>query len=193
MELAGLLTSGRQALDAGDLDTALYFYRAAIGHAPEDRDALMGYAAVSRAGGDREAAHSAYRSVLATHPDDIRAALQLAGLTAETDPGAAVRALEALKRTDPDDPALLAQLAQTQERMGMIDDALHNLRRAVELASGEPAYRLNLALLLDRMGRGADALPHYRSVLDAAYRGTPLATDIGAVEARYAYLAGKDR
>ncbi len=49
-------------------------------------------------------------------------------------------------------------LAELAARIGRIRDAEHLLRRAVELAPGWTAPKANLALVLGRMGRPAEAM-----------------------------------
>src|SRR5206468_9477033 len=61
-------------------------------------------------------------------------------------------------KEDPFDAAAVRMLAELAARIGRWRDAENLLRRAVELAPGWTAAKANLALVLGRMGRPAEAL-----------------------------------
>jgi len=187
------LDAGRQALAVGDIETALYFYAAAIAREPENARGMFGYAAALQANGDTAAARSAYGRLLAVDPDHAEALNNLIALGAESDPEAALATLEAVRRRNPDSAPLLAQMARIEARLGRAGAAIRRLHRAVDLAPDEPVYALNLAVLLDGAGRSGEALGHYERVLRAAYAGAPLAADIGEIEARAGYLRTRAR
>src|SRR6476620_7007049 len=65
---------------------------------------------------------------------------------------------------DPFDVFAIRMLAELAARIGRWRDAEHLLQRAVELAPGFTAARANLALVLGRMGRPAEALEHLEHV-----------------------------
>ena len=60
-------------------------------------------------------------------------------------------------------------LAELAARIGRLEDAENLLRRAVEIAPGFTAARANLALVLGRMGRPAEAL----ELLDEIFAAEP--------------------
>ncbi|MEO5972438.1 MAG: sulfotransferase [Sphingomicrobium sp.] len=77
----------------------------------------------------------------------------------------AERLLKAHLKDDPFDAKAIRMLAELAARIGRWADAESLLRRAVEIAPGFTAARANLALVLGRMGRPAEALP----LLDALF------------------------
>ncbi len=70
----------------------------------------------------------------------------------------AERILKPYLKEDPFDARAIRMLAELAARIGRIRDAEHLLRRAVELAPGWTAPKANLALVLGRMGRPAEAM-----------------------------------
>jgi len=62
-------------------------------------------------------------------------------------------------KEDPFDARAIRMLAELAWRIGRLHDAENLLRRAVEIAPGFTAARAQLALVLGRMGRPAEALP----------------------------------
>src|SRR5689334_11481068 len=70
----------------------------------------------------------------------------------------AERLLKPHLKGDPFDAAAIRMLAELAERIGRWNDAENLLRRAIEIAPGFNAARANLALVLGRTGRPAEAL-----------------------------------
>ena len=70
----------------------------------------------------------------------------------------AERLLKPHLKEDPFDAAAIRMLAELAARIGRWRDAENLLRRAVELAPGWAAAKANLALVLGRTGRPAEAL-----------------------------------
>ena len=71
----------------------------------------------------------------------------------------AERLLKAHLKADPFDARAIRMLAELAARIGRWTDSETLLRRALEVAPGFTAARANLALVLGRMGRPAEALP----------------------------------
>lgn len=72
--------------------------------------------------------------------------------------GDAERLLKTRLRADPFDVVAIRMLAEVAARIGRVDDAATLLRRALELAPGFGAARVNLASLLFQTNRPAEAL-----------------------------------
>jgi Flp pilus assembly protein TadD len=70
----------------------------------------------------------------------------------------AERLLKAHLKDDPFDARAIRMLAELAARIGRLKDAETLLRRAIELAPAFTAARANLALVLGRTGRPAEAL-----------------------------------
>jgi tetratricopeptide (TPR) repeat protein len=91
------------------------------------------------------------------------------------DPGRRGRLQEALRDFDralagnPDDDAFWHNRAWTRLQLGNnLDDAIPDLRRAVEIDGGSVCYRVSLGLILEQQGRIAEAGDQYAFALAAA-------------------------
>ena len=71
----------------------------------------------------------------------------------------AERLLKPHLKEDPFDAKAIRMLTELAWRVGRMHDAENLLRRAIEIAPGFTAARAQLALVLGRMGRPAEALP----------------------------------
>ena len=89
------------------------------------------------------------------HPRLIQAAIALHDNQLDV----AERLLKPHLKEDPFDAKAIRMLAELAWRIGRLRDAEHLLRRALEVAPGFTAARAQLALVLGRMGRPAEALP----------------------------------
>jgi tetratricopeptide (TPR) repeat protein len=89
------------------------------------------------------------------HPRLIEAAMALHDNRLDV----AERLLKPHLKEDPFDAKAIRMLAELAWRIGRLHDAEHLLRRAVEIAPNFTAARAQLALVLGRMGRPAEALP----------------------------------
>ena len=96
----------------------------------------------------------------------------------------AERMLKPHLKEDPFDAAAIRMLAELAARIGRMRDAENLLRRAVELAPGWTAPKANLALILGRTGRPAEAL----ALLDDVFAAEP--DDIGHRNLKAATLDG---
>ncbi len=81
----------------------------------------------------------------------------------------AERLLKPHLKEDPFDAAAIRMLAELAARVGRWKDAEHLLRRAIEIAPGWMPAKANLALVLGRMGRPAEAL----DLLDDIFAAEP--------------------
>jgi tetratricopeptide (TPR) repeat protein len=99
-------------------------------------------------GTDSKAAVSLYdQGVEASKTDDFQKALPL---------------FEKALKEDPNNPDVLNMLAHTQRKLGMIDDALANYKRAIEVRSNFPEAREYLAeAYIDAALREIDTLKGY--------------------------------
>ena len=88
------------------------------------------------------------------HPRLIEAAMAMN----ENRLDVAERLLKPHLKEDPFDAKAIRMLAELAARIGRWSDAESLLRRAIEIAPGFNAARANLALILGRMGRPAEAL-----------------------------------
>ena len=189
--VAASLGRAYEAFRSGDADTAEKAYRAVIGHEPDNRDALLGLAALAERAGRWDEAAGHYARVLVLHPADTVARSALISID-ERDPVRGESSLKELLRSDPRSAHLhfnLGNAYAAQSRWAEAQQAYFNAYR-LDSAIAEHAY--NLAVSLDRLARRASALGFYRTAL-ALSHDAHVGFDPAAVRTRIGELdAGPD-
>lgn len=185
-----IVARAARAVAAGRLDDALALYRERLADNPDDRTARLGEAMVLDAQGEAEAAEMAWERLLVLVPGQPQAVHRLASAARDLAPAAAgeKRARELLD-LDPGAEAFAALLAERLAARGAIDDAVAVLRAVAARRPRAPLPWLNAGVILDRAGKPALALAHYRAFLDR-YRAAPVALTmpLDQVIARVRYL-----
>lgn len=157
-----------RAYQSGDLARAESLYRSTLADAPENRDAMLGLAAIRMRQNDRAAAYLLYRKLLQLNPSDNVARLALLNLRGTNDP---VRNESLLKLMLAEQPAShhlyfsLGTLYATQEKWAAAQQAFFE---AYSLDNNNPDYALNLAVSLDRMGQAKSARDYYEKAVELA-------------------------
>ena len=188
------LAAARSA--AGHVDEAIASLRHALGIAPDSPDAWRLLADQHDLRGDAaEADEARVRAVkAATRDPRLRAAAD--ALIANDLPRADAVLREHLG-AQPTDVAALRMLAEVAARLRRFADAESLLVRCLELAPSFDAARYQRAVLLNRQGRGADALPEIERLLERdprnpSYRNLQAATfaNLGDFERTIAIYGG---
>jgi tetratricopeptide (TPR) repeat protein len=131
--------------------------REILASVPHNADAYRLLGEALRRTGEDEAANEAELAAISASvrdPELIRAGAALV----DNDLPAAEAILRPLLKRRPTDVAAIRMMAELAARVGRRVDAENLLRRALELAPGWAAARANLATLLHRMHRSAEAL-----------------------------------
>jgi Flp pilus assembly protein TadD len=157
-----------QAYLAGDLERAAGLYEQILAQVPNDRDALLGRAAIALRLGQTEAAIGSYRRVLQLNPRDTVASAALFNLQG---PGAALveeNRLKMLLHDSPDASHLHFALGNHYAREARWADAQQAYFDALRIDGANPDYAFNLAVSLDRLGQGQAAAGYYQQALELA-------------------------
>jgi len=174
--------NGWSAYNAGDFTAARQQYDAALLQDPNNRDALLGSAAVAiRERNGRQAAAN-YVRLLELDPNDPEA---LAGLVALR-PGDIEQAesrLKAILQHAPDSGPVQFALGNLYARQGRWPEAQQSYFRAFTAAPSNPDYAFNLAVGLDRLNQSRLALSYYQRALALA-QAAPAGFDPNAVRKR---------
>jgi Flp pilus assembly protein TadD len=181
------LQSGYQAFTSGDLAAAAQFYSTALQQEPNNRDALLGSAAVAARRNDVQRAAASYLRLLELNPGDPDA---LAGLLSlrPGDTGQSELRLKNLLRKSPDNGPLLFALGNLYARQNRWSEAQQGFFRAYTASPDNPDYAFNLAVGLDRLNQPRLALTYYQRALALAQAG-PAAFDREATRLRAQQLA----
>jgi Flp pilus assembly protein TadD len=170
------LRAGYEAYQAGELASAQRSYRTVAAREPQNRDALLGLAAVAMARGHPEEAYRLYGELLKRNPVDRVALAAMLLAQGREEPAQAESRLKLMLEQEPDAPHLafaLGSLYAGQARWSDAERAFFDAYRG-DASNGDYAY--NLAVSLDHLGKGNAALRYYRLALDIAAK-RPVAFD----------------
>lgn len=161
-------------LRAGKADEAAREADAWLSAKPDDL-VLRGYLA-ERALGERryEDAERQYRTMVTLNPNNALVLNNLAWVAGELGRADALELAERAAALAPENAAVLDTLGSMQVKQGQSDKGLENLRKAVSIAPGEGALRLNLARALISLERSDDARSELDALLATAEAGSPL-------------------
>ena len=163
-----VLEGAYQAYNAGDLARARDDYQQVLRSNPDNRDALLGLAAVETLAKRYDAADRYYTRLLELDPRDAHAQAGLIGLRGQVDPLAAESRLKNMIAAQPEASFLhftLGNQFAAQERWAEAQQAYFNAY-AGDNENADFAY--NLAISLDQMHQTTPALEYYRRALALA-------------------------
>jgi len=176
----------------GEGEAAIGALRRAVALKPEMSDAWRVLADHLTAIGDTDAADAACARHIKAATKDPRLLAPAAALVDNRIPEAEAMLREHLKR-HPTDVAALRMLAEVAARLRRYQDAQVLLERCLELAPGFDAARHNYAIVLNRQGKAAAALPHVEQLLTKEPRNPGYRNLKAAVLANLADYAGSAR
>jgi Flp pilus assembly protein TadD len=153
-----------------DAETA---YKEALAEMPDNRDALLGLAAIAMKNGDHELAYNHYLHLLDLNPSDSVALTALVNLSAKSDPVKSESTIKLLLKKDPEAAYLYFTLGNIYASQLLWAEAQQAFFNAHRLESGNPDYALNLAVSLDHIGQYKTALEFYNVALGLADLDVP--------------------
>lgn len=193
-----LLRSAYENYLDGDYAAASKNYRAVLRQFPDNRDVLLGLAAIATREQRRHDAYLLYLEALKFHPRDNTARAALLALHREEETAASIGALRALLDANPAHTFLHHALGHFHATRSRWDEARKSFFNAHTLAPDAPVHAFNLAVSLEHTGNRELALGYYRIALHSnaraagaghtAPRTTPGAFDTAAAEARVSAL-----
>lgn len=157
-----------QAYDAyqrGDLTTARDSYQRLLSREPNNRDALLGLAAIDLRLGNAETAEARYQRLVELDPRDAQAIAGLAALRGPIDPAASESQLQNLIAVQPDAMNLYFTLGNLYARQARWSEAQEAYFKAYTSDPENADYAFNLAVSLDQLRQKSPALDYYRRAL----------------------------
>lgn len=154
------LSLGRLLFGMGDDSGAIKAFRTAKSLQPTNSQALFFLATAMEHSGDLDAALSMYRDLVALKPDMYEGHLGLGVLLVKRGGSGTEEGLHELNRAlqiNPNVYEAQVTLGRTLIAQGRPSDALEHLRRAAELAPGNPEPHYQLSLAYRRLGRKDEA------------------------------------
>src|SRR5438270_8062948 len=154
------LALGRALFGAGDDAGAVRAFRAAASLRPTDAQARFFLATALERAGDNVGALAAYRELVARQPGAAEGHLGLGVLLLKRSGAEAEEGLKELARALEINPQLYearVTLGRALVERGRAGEAVEHLRRAAELAPGNPEPHYQLSLAYRRLGRKEEA------------------------------------
>ncbi|PKV44635.1 MULTISPECIES: tetratricopeptide repeat protein [unclassified Janthinobacterium] len=176
-----------QAFNGGQLGLARQQYETVLRQDANNRDALLGLAALALRENQGAQAASLYVRLLEINPDDGEALAGLIGLR-QGDVVQSEAKLKAILARTPDSAPVLFALGNVYAKQRRWNEAQQQFFRAYGAAPGNPDYAFNLAVGLDRLNQPRLAATYYQRALTLA-QATPAAFDRAVVQARLRDLA----
>ncbi|MGQ0527282.1 MAG: tetratricopeptide repeat protein [Alphaproteobacteria bacterium] len=167
------LVSAHRALILGRYDSALMLYDKLYEKNKKDQNILLGRAMALQKLEQDDAAIRAYEELLDLKPNHPEAQINMLGLLGQKYPAVALQRLLDLQQKQPDNVALVGQIAVVQAKLGYYDEALKYLGMAASLEPNNANHYYNMAVIADRAGNKKDAVKFYEKTLeiDAIYSG----------------------
>ncbi|MEG1116992.1 MAG: tetratricopeptide repeat protein, partial [Janthinobacterium sp.] len=176
-----------QAFNGGQLGLARQEYETVLRQDANNRDALLGLAAVALRENQGAQAAALYVRLLEINPDDGVALAGLIGLR-QGDVVQSEAKLKAILARSPDSGPVLFALGNVYAKQRRWNEAQQQFFRAYGAAPGNPDYAFNLAVGLDRLNQPRLAATYYQRALTLA-QTTPAAFDQAVVQTRLRELA----
>jgi tetratricopeptide (TPR) repeat protein len=159
---------GYQAFQRNDLAAARESYQKALAREPNNRDALLGLAAIDVRSGQLEAAEARYLKVLELDPRDSQAVAALVSLRGRLDPVASESRLKTLIASQPDVAQLHFALGNQYAQQSRWAEAQAAYFKAFSIDPENADYVFNLAVSLDQLRQKKPALDYYQRALALA-------------------------
>jgi len=160
-----LLDQAYDAYQRGDLSAARDSYQRLLSREPNNRDALLGLAAIDLRLGNVETAEARYLRLVELDPRDAQAVAGLAALRGPIDPAASESQLKNLIAVQPDAMNLYFTLGNLYARQARWSEAQEAFFKAYTSDPENADYAFNLAVSLDQLRQKNPALDYYRRAL----------------------------
>lgn len=165
-----LLAEAFAAYEAGDLDKARKQYQQVIALDPENRDALLGRAAIHVFDNQFENAIIIYQKLLLANPKDDLAMTSLISV-ANVDPKTGETEIKRLLNELPDSPYLHFALGNMFGNQNRWSEAQTQYFKALQYRPTDPNYAYNMAISLEHLEKPASAITFYKRALENKSNG----------------------
>lgn len=164
-QLNPTLGKAYQSFRSGDTGTAQQLYQKVLQQEPNNRDALLGMAAIALKHQQTGQAATYYGKLLELDPADPEALAALIGLQGQTDPTQSESRLKKALAQNPQADAVHFALGNLYTQQSRWAEAQQSYFRAYSSAPGNADYAFNLAVSLDHLNQGKLALDYYQRAL----------------------------
>lgn len=173
-----LINEAFQEYLVGDYDSAEVSYRNVLKELPDNRDALLGLAAISSRKGQLRQAYDNYLEVLRLYPGDSVAEAALINYQRDGDYARNESILKTFIQREPDNSFLYYSLGRLYAAQIRWPEAQQSFFNAYNIETSNPDYAFNLAVSLDHIGQQQSAIDYYNAALELANRSSGGAASI---------------
>jgi len=166
-----LATRAWNAYIAEDYETAASIYKQVLGREKNNRDALLGIAAIAVKQGDIESARSMYGELVRLNPRDPIAVAAMSNLQNTTTSERDESKLKLMIRQSDNPSHLYFALGNIYSQQSRWPEAQQSYFRAWQSDNKNADYAFNLAVSLDQMGKQKEAVKFYKESLINAESG----------------------
>ena len=166
-----LLGKAYQSFIAGDIETSQQQYHKMLQQEPNNRDALLGMAAIALSRKQTGQSAAYYGKLLELDPADPDALAGLISLQGQTDPVQSESRLKKILAQNPQANAVHFALGNLYSQQSRWAEAQQAFFRAYSSAPGNADYAYNLAVSLDHLNQGKPALDYYQRALALGQSG----------------------
>ncbi len=163
-----LINEAFQEYLVGDYDSAEVSYRNVLKELPDNRDALLGLAAISSRKGQLRQAYNNYLEVLRLYPGDSVAEAALINYQRDGDYARNESILKTFIQREPDNSFLYYSLGRLYAAQIRWPEAQQSFFNAYNIETSNPDYAFNLAVSLDHIGQQQSAIDYYNAALELA-------------------------
>jgi tetratricopeptide (TPR) repeat protein len=190
--LSKYLKNAFEALQVGQFESAISYYREVLKANPNNIKAQFGLATAYHKAGQYENAKDEYSKLLQKNKNYWPALNNYLILVSQEYPETAIERLEELKVKNPDYAAIPAQIGSLYYSRGKIQRAADYYLEAVNLEPKNSNYRYNLAVVLEQLSQKLNAAKVYKSLLDDAARGEKIPENANVIAERYFSLLSEN-
>jgi len=165
-----LLSQAYAAYQLGHDGEALSIYSKVLQQEKNNRDAMLGLAAISVRNAQYEKARDVYLAILENNPQDSVAMSGLLNIQTNVDPGRSETQVKLLLDHNPGSPYLLFTLGSLYASQQRWAEAQEAFFRAYSSDSRNADLAYNLAVSLDQLEQRKVALKYYRAALQLVKR-----------------------
>jgi len=187
-EKSQVINDAYHAYQSGDMVNAKSKYAEALEAYPDNRDAMLGLAAVAMNEGDMASALAMYSYLVELYPQDALARAALIGLQQRRQSLQDEAAIRNMLFEQPTNPFLYFTLGKIYASQSRWPEAQQAFFDAYRFDSTRPGYALNLAISLDRLGQSQSALDYYHVAVNLAHE-SDAGFDTAAIARRISTLS----
>lgn len=162
----GVLDMAYKAFNAGNFESAIYYYKKALAKEKNSKNALFGLATSYQYLGEKRNASESYIKILELDPNNDDALNNVMVLNASESNERVVSYFLKLEKISPNNPVILAQLGTLYMNMNQLDKSIDYLERAVSFSPDDVFYIYNLAIAYDKANDVKNSIAHYKATLE---------------------------